>query len=433
MPRTDSPRVIDLVQLGRPVAEPYGPLPGARELRRRGTERLLFGASYLLASFACLVLLPAGHRLSAMALVAAVLFVAASSHRLWLSDAWVGFQQAAFVLLVFTLPLPLVPLAALALTAVTMRVEASPAGLLAAAGNCWPSLAAVVALALLAPGPAGWNHWPAYLATFCAQRLADDLLFSLRCLIRRRPLIPTDRLTSVAVDLALTPIGLAAAVQMRSSVAGTLALMVGTTALVAIAGREHHHMRTEADRALRDPLTGLANRALFHEAGAACSARCRRNSQSGALVMIDLDDFKLINDTWGHHAGDDVLREFATRLRESTREVDVAARLGGDEFAVIIAEPVDARVAERLAGTLRQSLTRAAVIADGHSVRVKCSLGLALFGDEVSLEQAITQADRELYADKRARKEAASVLRPTRERRALRDAGAPSLPAVAGR
>jgi diguanylate cyclase (GGDEF)-like protein len=430
--QTDSRDVIDLVQLGRPVAEPYAPLPGARELRRRGTERVLFGTGYLLASFACLALLPAGHRFSAMALVAAGLFLAASSHRLWLSNGWVGFQQAAFVLLVFTLPLPLVPLATLALTALTMRVELSPAGVLAAAGNCWSSVAAVVTLALLAPGPAGWSHWPAYVAAFCAQRVADDLVFSLRCLVRRRALIPTDHLTSVAVDMALTPIGLAAAVQIRYSAGGALALMVGATALVVIAGREHHNMRTEADRALRDPLTGLANRALFHEAGAACMARCRRNGQRGALVMIDLDDFKLINDSWGHHAGDDVLREFAVRLRESTREVDVAARLGGDEFAVIVAESVDARAAERLARTLRHSLTCAAIIADGHTVHVECSLGLALFGAEVSLEEAFTQADRELYAEKRARKQAASVKRPTRERRATRDTGAPALPAVSG-
>jgi diguanylate cyclase (GGDEF)-like protein len=418
--------VIDLVPLGRPIAGPCAPLPGVPELRRRGAERLLAGASYLLAAFACAVWLPDGHGLSAVAPVAAVLLVAPAARRLWLSYRWVSFQQAAFVLLVFTVPLRLVPLVALALTAVTMGVEASPAGLLAAASNCWSSVAVVVTLALLAPGPASWSHWPAYLAAFCAQRLTEDAVSSLRCLIRRRRLALAQRLTSVAVDFALTPIGVAAAVQVRSSIGGALALMAGTTALVVIADREHHRMRTEAERALRDPLTALANRALFHEAGAACIARCRRNDQRAGLLLLDLDDFKLINDTWGHHAGDDILREVAVRLRESTREVDVPARLGGDEFAVILAEPLDAVAAGRLAERLRATLTRVAVVADGHTVHVECSLGVALFGDSISLEEAILQADRELYADKRARKEAVSAGRPTpARRRSGPGAGAP--------
>ncbi|HLH13398.1 MAG TPA: GGDEF domain-containing protein, partial [Solirubrobacteraceae bacterium] len=315
-----------------------------------------------------------------------------------------------FVLLAFTVPLRWLPLAALTLTAATMRVEGSPAGLLAAAMECWPWLTASVLLSLLAPGPASFGHWPAYVTAFGAQRMTDEAVNLLRCRVRRTTLLVTDRLTALTVDLALTPIGLSAAVQARSDPGGALALMLGATALTVLASREHGHMRSEAQRALRDPLTGLANRAMFHESAAACAARCKRDGHSAALVLIDLDDFKLINDTWGHGTGDEVLRQFAQRLREATRDVDVPARLGGDEFAVILAEPIERAAAERLAETLRHRLTSAAIVADaGTTHRVESSLGLAMFGAETTLEEALAEADARLYADKRSRKQAAAA------------------------
>ena len=93
-------------------------------------------------------------------------------------------------------------------------------------------------------------------------------------------------------------------------------------------------------QAFHDPVTGLANRALFAERVRHAIARTRREHQSVAVVFLDLDDFKTINDSLGHAAGDEVLAEVAKRLATSIRATDTAARFGGDEFALLL-EDID--------------------------------------------------------------------------------------------
>ena len=109
--------------------------------------------------------------------------------------------------------------------------------------------------------------------------------------------------------------------------------------LTTFLGRERASRVEHQHRALRDPLTGLANRALFDELLAAAWERCARNGTTGALLLADLDHFKPINDTYGHPVGDQALQAFAQRLTQTVRAADVAARTGGDEFAVLLAEP----------------------------------------------------------------------------------------------
>jgi diguanylate cyclase (GGDEF)-like protein/PAS domain S-box-containing protein len=160
----------------------------------------------------------------------------------------------------------------------------------------------------------------------------------------------------------------------------------------------------------RDPLTGLFNRRRFEEELRRQLAYTRRYGRGGALLVIDLDRFKQINDELGHAAGDEALREVARVLSDNLRASDtigrngddaVVARLGGDEFVVLLPEADEAgatAVAERLAATLRRS----ALTIDGHRLQLRISVGIALF-DEYGLpgeQELFAAADRAMYVVK---------------------------------
>jgi diguanylate cyclase (GGDEF)-like protein len=155
--------------------------------------------------------------------------------------------------------------------------------------------------------------------------------------------------------------------------------------------------------ALRDPLTGLANRRLFIELLDADLARTQRGHLPLALAFLDLDDFKNINDTYGHDAGDVVLRETANRLLASVRGADTVARLGGDEF-VIIYEPNDAN-SHNLIARIDRALAEPVDISPTQVVHCSASIGLASTR-AVGYNRAalLAAADEAMYAVKRARR-----------------------------
>jgi len=154
--------------------------------------------------------------------------------------------------------------------------------------------------------------------------------------------------------------------------------------------------------ALYDALTDLANRNLFREKVEESLARLRRIGNEFAIFQLDLDNFKSVNDTYGHHAGDILLREVATRIKTTIREVDIAARLGGDEFALLIllGRATENGGAERLAGRLVEILSAPYQI-EGQAIAIGCSIGIAFAprhgdrGDEI-----LKNADLALYKAK---------------------------------
>ncbi|MFE8991652.1 aminotransferase class I/II-fold pyridoxal phosphate-dependent enzyme [Streptomyces collinus] len=156
-------------------------------------------------------------------------------------------------------------------------------------------------------------------------------------------------------------------------------------------------------RAFHDSLTGLPNRTLLLERIERALLRGRRESTLTCLLFIDLDDFKLVNDTMGHRAGDQLLVAVGNRLSRTLRRTDTAARLGGDEFAVLMEDAKQPLDAELLAAQVIQTLGRAFDLAD-ESVTVSASVGVATARDSTDAEELLSHADLALYAAKAAGK-----------------------------
>ena len=161
-------------------------------------------------------------------------------------------------------------------------------------------------------------------------------------------------------------------------------------------------------QATHDPLTGLANRAMFTEFLAHQLSLCQRNQESMAVLYLDLDNFKFINDTHGHGAGDELLKEAAGRLRSELRKSDMAARLGGDEFAVVlvaIGEDDAAGVVEKLGHRLAVPYP-----IDGHELLAAASIGVAVYPQSATTaEGLIAFADDAMYKCKAERRKARAV------------------------
>ena len=158
------------------------------------------------------------------------------------------------------------------------------------------------------------------------------------------------------------------------------------------------HLRHLADH---DHLTGLRNRRLFDHDLKLQVARSQRYGETAGLVIIDLDNFKAVNDSHGHAAGDDVLRAVARALTRRLRESDLVARLGGDEFAVLLPHVDDTSLAF-VADGLERLIPTCAVDVGSTVLHPSASVGCKLIAtDTVSAEDALVQADRAMYAAKR--------------------------------
>ena len=167
--------------------------------------------------------------------------------------------------------------------------------------------------------------------------------------------------------------------------------------------------------AFHDPLTDLANRVLFKDRVAHALDRLDRHDRGIAVVFIDLDDFKTINDSLGHAAGDTVLKEVARRLNSSLRPVDTAARFGGDEFGVLVEDIVVRDSVKEVALRIQDAL-RAPMIVAGRDLVVRASLGIA-FADPghsgpKDADELIRNADMAMYTAKREGQDRLRVFEP---------------------
>lgn len=157
-------------------------------------------------------------------------------------------------------------------------------------------------------------------------------------------------------------------------------------------------------QAYHDELTGLNNRAIFREEIARAAGRSKRTGNPFAVLMIDLDDFKEVNDSLGHPAGDELLRAVARRLLECMREGDTPARLGGDEFAAILESAGSTDDAFHVAERILQRLSEPVLLADGEMVVTGASIGIALSDGSADPADTERDADIALYDAKFAGK-----------------------------
>jgi diguanylate cyclase (GGDEF)-like protein len=154
--------------------------------------------------------------------------------------------------------------------------------------------------------------------------------------------------------------------------------------------------------ALSDPLTGLANRVLLADRLQAALERARRNKDRLAVIWIDLDNFKQLNDTHGHDVGDTLLKRIAARLKRTVRETDTVARLGGDEFVILAEGVADGDDAMDVAGKVLEAVSEP-VSLGSVNWQVGGSLGLALYpADASNADMLLKRADEAMYAAKRA-------------------------------
>ncbi|WNO09520.1 EAL domain-containing protein [Teredinibacter sp. KSP-S5-2] len=156
--------------------------------------------------------------------------------------------------------------------------------------------------------------------------------------------------------------------------------------------------------AFHDPLTGLANRSLFYDRANKSLSRANRSHSTIALLLIDLDRFKLINDSFGHDFGDAFLKKAAQHLLDELRDTDTVARLGGDEFVVILENIRDVEDVEKIAGKILKSLAEPMTI-QGHDISCSGSIGISMYPNHgKGIDQLLKNADAAMYNAKNAGK-----------------------------
>ena len=200
----------------------------------------------------------------------------------------------------------------------------------------------------------------------------------------------------IAVPVLIGALGI-----LIAALLGALLAIWNSNKRMLVLQRQAHH----------DPLTGLKNRRRFEEDLLTELARSRREGTSGALLMLDLDNFKQVNDTLGHPIGDRVIEGIAEVLRSRMRETDVLARLGGDEFAIVLprCSPEEARgVADAITEAIRQHVPPSDVPP------ITASVGIAMFGEgtTASFESVMADADAAMYAAKAAGRDAVRLAVP---------------------
>lgn len=176
--------------------------------------------------------------------------------------------------------------------------------------------------------------------------------------------------------------------------------------------KQHTELEFQGYLATHDPLTSLPNRLLFVERMTQAIARGHRAGSRVAILFLDLDHFKAINDQLGHGVGDGTLTTVATRLKSGLREVDTVARLGGDEFAIVLEDIHEVAEVEPIARKLLR-LVGEPIVVEGHRVSVTPSIGISLYPDHaLTPKELVKRADEAMYEAKNAGKNAVRFYTP---------------------
>ena len=375
-------------------------------IRRLGlTPLAVFTAA---AALTAALALPARHELHVAVLVAFVVaYALADEVRLMLpvSGFYALAVQIVVVPMLFVLPVGLVPLAVLAGMLLHQAFRRRPTV------RPWPALLLedglyvlppAIIIALADPAPA-WSDAPVLAAAFGAQFALDAGV----SFVRYRAGTGADAAVAVRsvltgpflLDALLTPLALMATAQLREQPVGGALLLFVLLGLVWLLAHERDQRLVREEEALHDPLTGLPNRRLFDVAAASAVHGAMRANGSAAVLVIDLDGFKAVNDRYGHAAGDRLLETVAGRMRDALRASDTVARLGGDEFGVVLpGADFDAALhtAQRI-----QAVFDDPPEVDGVRCVIGASVGLAIFpADGSAPEDLVGAADAAMYAAK---------------------------------
>jgi diguanylate cyclase (GGDEF)-like protein len=199
---------------------------------------------------------------------------------------------------------------------------------------------------------------------------------------------------NISLLIALTGVGLSLSMALLAWV-----MVNGRARALRVAAEMTEELR---EMAQHDVLTGLPNRALFSDRVQNALAYAKRHNRRFAIIFLDLDEFKPINDNFGHAVGDRVLKQAAMRLQKTIRATDTVGRIGGDEFVLLVGELAAADTALALAEKIRQEVRRPYLL-DGRELTISCSLGVAIYPDHGKDEITLTKAaDEAMYRAKEA-------------------------------
>lgn len=324
--------------------------------------------------------------------IALVVFIVLTrlEYRIGIGSAVAG--QLAFVPLLFMMPLKLIPIAvcigSVIATGVLWTTGRKPTLCPNALGTSWFTLPPVLLLMATGEKAFAWHSWPLYALALVLQSLADLVPAAIyERVVNATELRPLAGVlaTVYGFDFLLTPVGMLAAAEGGFAF---LALLPFTVVLWLLA-RERNSRLDAEHLALLDELTGAANRRSFEDRLAVEQSRVGRSGGDLSICMLDLDHFKVYNDTYGHPAGDDLLRRVTESWTANLRREALLARIGGEEFGLILpdATPDDAEtVIERLRRVTPPEVT--------------FSAGIATWDGSESLGEVVLRADIALYRAK---------------------------------
>ena len=208
----------------------------------------------------------------------------------------------------------------------------------------------------------------------------------------------------VSLGIFMLPAPLAYQITLETFVPVNVARFCGVVILGLMIVHEQRRIRAEDEvrrLAFTDELSGLSNRRAFYAALTRAWSDWERLTQPFSVILIDIDNFKLINDAYGHPTGDEVIRGLARILESECRSIDVVGRLGGEEFAVLISD-TDPAYAKPIAERIRARVEGSELVVDGATIRFTISLGVSQrLQQSSSWQDAMSSADRALYAAKR--------------------------------